>query len=84
MDQEQGTLHIIYQGRQVTVKYHYWSMSGAAHINIYDKEGKEYRFARMAGKWKSIRDGNNWPLEFRKVLGTELEKLHARLSRLPG
>lgn len=81
MNQEHGELTLNYRGKQVTIKYHYWSMSGAAHVNIYDKDGKEYRFARMGSVWRSIRDGNNWPLEFRKVLGAELERLHARLSR---
>lgn len=80
MDQEQGELNVNYRGRIVTIRYHYWSMSGAAHINIYDKEGKEYRFARMGPVWRSIRDGNTWPLEFRKALGEELEKIHNRLK----
>lgn len=80
MDQEQGELTLNYHGKQVTIKYHYWSMSGAAHINIYDKEGKEYRFARMESVWRSIRDGNTWPLEFRKALAAELERLHSRLK----
>lgn len=80
MNRHDGIVQIDFKGKAIEIKYHYWSMAGTTYINLYDKQGKEYRFARLGRSWKAIREGNTWPLEFRKVLGAELEKLHDKLK----
>lgn len=76
MQVEEGTINIQYKGKRMTITYYYWNLAGSAHINIYDKEGNEYRYARLKSSWRLIRNKNNWPMEFRKLLAIEIEKIH--------
>lgn len=75
----------MYEHKDINVRYYYWALieNKVAYpgVNLYDKHGNEYRFGRQEQRrqWTSVRETNRWPLAFRKILGAELEKIHAEV-----
>jgi len=82
MLEKKGAISFEYVNRIVNVRYSFWMLveAGASYpgVDIYDKDGRAYRFSRQEHlkQWTSMQRGTRWPLEFRKKLAQELEKIN--------